>query len=63
MSLNISSQILVTLLKVTFALSVDLAVKSGQLKQAVRHHRQNVTFVAGALPMPEKGNLNLPNRN
>jgi hypothetical protein len=52
------------LLKVTFALSVDLAgVKSGQLKQAVRHHRQNVTFVAGALPMPAKGNLNLPNRN
>ncbi|ARO93451.1 hypothetical protein (plasmid) [Citrobacter freundii] len=51
------------MLKVTFALSVDLAVKSGQLKQAVRHHRQNVTFVAGALPMPEKGNLNLPNRN
>nr|WP_280956871.1 hypothetical protein [Escherichia coli] len=42
------------MLKVTFALSVDLAVKSGQLKQAVRHHRQNVTFVAGALPMPEK---------
>ena len=27
------------------------------------HHRQNVTFVAGALPMPAKGNLNLPNRN
>nr|QID23340.1 hypothetical protein [Escherichia coli]UWM21874.1 hypothetical protein [Morganella morganii]UWM22114.1 hypothetical protein [Klebsiella pneumoniae]UNS24912.1 hypothetical protein [Escherichia coli]UVX21976.1 hypothetical protein [Escherichia coli] len=38
-------------------------MKSGQLSKAARHHRQNVTFVAGAFPMSEKGQSNLPNRN